>query len=405
MTQVNVTQSNREDSFKKVLIMAGGTGGHIFPALATADVLKQKGIHIEWLGTEKGMEARLVPAHHYPINYIEISGLRGKGLKTLLLLPFRLIRAMFQTMKVYNKVKPDVVLGMGGFVTGPGGIVGWLRGTPLVLHEQNAIAGMTNKILFKFSKKVLAAFPGAFNAHRKLMVIGNPVRKEITQLEKPEQRFEKKWAKSEDDKLNILVVGGSLGAAALNEILPEALKKINQSGQQAAGFFHHINVRHQCGEKNLDATRENYSEIIKQQEIKQQQRKKETEQQNEFNIIVDIMPFINDMAKNYEWADLVICRSGALTVSEIAAAGVASLLVPYPYAVDDHQSANAAYLADEGAAFLVQQNVFDSDKLIDILMNLDKKKILNMAIKARQLSIKDAAEVVAGECLLLAGRA
>lgn len=402
MTQVNVTQSNREDSFKKVLIMAGGTGGHIFPALATADVLKQKGIHIEWLGTEKGMEARLVPAHHYPINYIEISGLRGKGLKTLLLLPFRLIRAMFQTMKVYNKVKPDVVLGMGGFVTGPGGIVGWLRGTPLVLHEQNAIAGMTNKILFKFSKKVLAAFPGAFNAHRKLMVIGNPVRKEITQLEKPEQRFEKKWAKSEDDKLNILVVGGSLGAAALNEILPEALKKINQSGQQAAGFFHHINVRHQCGEKNLDATRENYSEIIKQQ---QQQRKKETEQQNEFNIIVDIMPFINDMAKNYEWADLVICRSGALTVSEIAAAGVASLLVPYPYAVDDHQSANAAYLADEGAAFLVQQNVFDSDKLIDILMNLDKKKILNMAIKARQLSIKDAAEVVAGECLLLAGRA
>lgn len=405
MTQVNVTQSNREDSFKKVLIMAGGTGGHIFPALATADVLKQKGIHIEWLGTEKGMEARLVPAHHYPINYIEISGLRGKGLKTLLLLPFRLIRAMFQTMKVYNKVKPDVVLGMGGFVTGPGGIVGWLRGTPLVLHEQNAIAGMTNKILFKFSKKVLAAFPGAFNAHRKLMVIGNPVRKEITQLEKPEQRFEKKWAKSEDDKLNILVVGGSLGAAALNEILPEALKKINQSGQQAAGFFHHINVRHQCGEKNLDATRENYSEIIKQQEIKQQQRKKETEQQNEFNIIVDIMPFINDMAKNYEWADLVICRSGALTVSEIAAAGVASLLVPYPYAVDDHQSANAAYLADEGAAFLVQQNVFDSDKLIAILMNLDKKKILNMAIKARQLSIKDAAEVVAGECLLLAGRA
>lgn len=410
MTQANSTRSSRKDAFKKVLIMAGGTGGHIFPALATADVLKQKGVHVEWLGTEKGMEARLVPAHHYPINYIEISGLRGKGLKTLLLLPFRLIRAMYQTMQVYNKVKPDVILGMGGFVTGPGGIVGWFRGIPLVLHEQNAIAGMTNKILFKFAKKVLAAFPGAFKAHRKLIVIGNPVRKEITQLEKPEQRFAKKWAEADGENLNILVVGGSLGAAVLNEKLPEALEKISQSGQQESSFFKQINVRHQCGEKNLDATRENYSAIFKQQEIKQQESnqqelKKATEFENEFKINVEIMPFINDMAKNYQWADLIICRSGALTVSEIAAAGVASLLVPYPYAVDDHQSANAAYLADEGAAFLVQQNKFDSEKLIDILMNLDKKIILNMALKARQLSIKDAAEVVADECLLLAGRA
>ena len=210
MTPSNITRSNKEDSFKKVLIMAGGTGGHIFPALATAEVLKQKGVHIEWLGTQKGMEARLVPAHHYPINYIEISGLRGKGIKTLLLLPFRLIRAMFQTMQVYNKIKPDVVLGMGGFVTGPGGIVGWLKGKPLVLHEQNAIAGMTNKILFKFAKKVFAAFPGAFesasNAKKKLSIIGNPVRKEIMEIEKPELRFEKKWLETGDRQLNILVV-------------------------------------------------------------------------------------------------------------------------------------------------------------------------------------------------------
>lgn len=382
--------------------MAGGTGGHIFPALATAEVLKQKGVHIEWLGTQKGMEARLVPAHHYPINYIEISGLRGKGIKTLLLLPFRLIRAMFQTMKVYNKVNPDVVLGMGGFVTGPGGIVGWLKGKPLVLHEQNAIAGMTNKILFKFATKVLAAFPGAFksasDAKKKLSIIGNPVRKEIMEIEQPELRFEKKWAKTGDRQLNILVVGGSLGAVALNEKLPEALEKITQSGQLETGAFEKIFVRHQCGEKHLDVTRENYQSFLKNEEIK-----KQTELDDGTKINVDIMQFIDDMAKNYGWADVIICRSGALTVSEIAAVGVASILVPYPYAVDDHQTANAAYLADEGAAFLIQQNELDSKKLSEILMSLDKEIILNMAIKARQLSTKDAAEVVANECLLLAG--
>lgn len=373
--------------------MAGGTGGHIFPALATADVLMQKGVHIEWLGTQRGMESRLVPAHHYPINYIDISGLRGKGLKTILLLPFRLIRAMFQTLKIYHKIKPDVVLGMGGFVTGPGGIVGWLTGRPLVLHEQNAIAGMTNKILFMFAKKVLAAFPGAFSAHKKLTVIGNPVRKEIAELAGPEQRFEKKWSEPGDKELNVLVVGGSLGAVALNEKMPQALEKINQAEQLKKSFFEKINVRHQCGEKHLDATRKNYDALTKRQMT----------HDNKANISVDIMPFIDDMAKSYEWADLIICRSGALTVSEIAAVGIASLLVPYPYAVDDHQSANAAYLADEGAAFLVQQDELDAENLANILISLDKHTIITMAIKARQLSTKDAAEVVADECLLLAG--
>ncbi|MCW8930034.1 MAG: undecaprenyldiphospho-muramoylpentapeptide beta-N-acetylglucosaminyltransferase [Gammaproteobacteria bacterium] len=373
---------------KKILIMAGGTGGHIFPALATANVLKQKGVHIEWLGTKKGMESRLVPAHNFPINYINIGGLRGKGIKTLLLLPFRLIRAMAQTFKVYRKVKPDVVLGMGGFVTGPGGIVGWMTRTPLVLHEQNAIAGLTNKILFRFSQKVLAAFPGAFSENKKLRIIGNPVRKEIMSITKPEIRFEKKWAKNNDGKqLNILVVGGSLGAVALNEKLPEALNDIDQTGQLKKSVFEQINIRHQCGEKHLNATKENYSNFIEPEKIA--------------SIKVDIMPFIDDMAKNYEWADLVICRSGALTVSEIAAVGVASLLVPYPYAVDDHQSANAAYLSDEGAAFLVQQSELNSQKISDIIMSLDKKNILNMAVKARQLSTNDAAEVVANECLSL----
>lgn len=389
-SRFNMMTDNKQNQLKKaVLIMAGGTGGHIFPALATAQVLRDKGVHIEWIGTKKGLEARLVPEHHYPINYIDIGGLRGKGLKTLVLLPFKLIRAMIQTISVYKKVKPDVVLGMGGFVTAPGGIVGWLLRKPLVLHEQNAIAGLTNKILFTFAKKVYAAFPGAFAETKKLSIIGNPVRKEITQLHKPEQRFEKKWAQTGDKQLNILVIGGSLGAAALNEKLPQALAIIAQSQQLQTSYFDKINVRHQCGDKHLDMTKDNYK-CLEQTE-------------GEVNISVEIMPFINDMAKNYTWADLVVCRSGALTVSEIAAVGVASLLVPFPYAVDDHQTANAAYLADEDAAFLIQQNNLSSEKLAELLMSLNQEKLLTMAVNARKLSFNNAAEVVADECLLLTG--
>ncbi|MCU7938688.1 MAG: undecaprenyldiphospho-muramoylpentapeptide beta-N-acetylglucosaminyltransferase [gamma proteobacterium symbiont of Bathyaustriella thionipta] len=384
-----MTDYEKNQVNKTVLIMAGGTGGHIFPALATAQVLQDKGVHIEWLGTKKGLEARLVPEHHYSINYIEIGGLRGKGIKTLLLLPFKLVRAMFQTLGIYHKVKPDVILGMGGFVTGPGGIVGWLLRKPLVLHEQNAIAGLTNKLLFKFAKKVYAAFPGAFTETSKLMIIGNPVRKEITQLKSPEQRFKEKWAEDSGKQLNILVIGGSLGATALNEKLPKTLAIIAQNKKLQESEFDKICVRHQCGEKHIEMTKDNYKWLDKFE--------------SDANIDVDIMPFINDMAKNYEWADLVICRSGALTVSEIAAVGVTSLLVPFPYAVDDHQSANAAYLANQEAAFLIQQNELSSDKLADLLVSLNQEKLLTMAVKARQLSINNAAEVVADECLQLAG--
>ena len=391
------------DNKTTVLIMAGGTGGHIFPALAVADVLQHRGANIEWLGTRKGLEARLVPEHHYPINFIEIGGLRGKGIKTLLLLPFRLARAMFQTLKVYNKVKPDVMLGMGGFVTGPGGIVGWLLGKPLVLHEQNAIAGMTNKILFKFSKKVLAAFPGAFNKNAKLSVIGNPVRKEIKNLAEPEQRLKDKWTQAnglENGRpLNILIVGGSLGATALNERMPEALEVIARNNQLLKSDFNRISVRHQCGEKHLANTKENYRSLEKYLSEKQGGEQANKDQ----DIKVTVLPFISDMAANYEWADLVVCRSGALTVSEIAAAGVASLLVPFPYAVDDHQTANAAYLANEGAAFLIQQNELDKEKLAEVLINLKQKNIIDMAVKARLLATSNAAEVVADECLQLAG--
>jgi len=378
---------------KTVLIMAGGTGGHIFPALAVAQVLKEKGTRIEWLGTRKGLEARLVPEHHYPINYIEISGLRGKGIKTLMLLPFRLAKAMIQTFSVYKKIKPDVVLGMGGFVTGPGGMVAWLLGKPLVLHEQNAIAGLTNKILFKFAKKVFAAFPGAFKEHKKLSVIGNPVRQEITSLSEPEHRFKEKWPELDKPEskvtLHLLIIGGSLGATALNERVPQALELLSKNSNRAESDFGQIMVRHQCGEKHLEATLENYRWLDKKID--------------DSDIKAEVLPFITDMAQNYEWADVIICRSGALTVSEIAAAGVASLLVPFPYAVDDHQTANADYLANEGAALLIQQNDLDKKRLAEVLLSLDKKNVVDMASKARQLAINNAAEVVADECLRLAG--
>ena len=379
----------------KVLIMAGGTGGHIFPALAVADVLQNKGAEIQWLGTQKGLESRLVPEHGYAINYIDIVGLRGKGIKTLLLLPFRMFKALVQTIRVYMKIRPDVILGMGGFVTGPGGIVGWLFRKPLVLHEQNAIAGLTNKLLFRLATRVYAAFPGAFPENAKLDVIGNPVRKEISNLSEPEERLKKRWQMDGTDKvgeqLNILVIGGSLGAMALNEQVPRALELIKKMEVMENIDITKICVRHQCGEKHQQQSLKNYQALT------------ELESHNDIEINTEVLPFIDDMAANYQWADLIICRSGALTVSEIAAVGIASLLVPYPYAVDDHQTANAAYLADNGAAFLIQQNELNSERLAKLIISLDKTTIVKMADKARQLSMTHAAEVVADECLQLAG--
>ncbi len=386
-----------------VLVMAGGTGGHIFPALAVADILKQQGAVIEWLGTRKGMEARLVPEHNYPVNYIDIGGLRGKGLKTLFLMPFKLLKALFQTLGVYHRIKPDVVLGMGGFVTGPGGLVAWILGKPLVVHEQNAIAGLTNKLLSKLAKKVFAAFPGAFKPDRKVSVCGNPVRKEIVAIEAPEQRLKKNWAQG-SDILNILVVGGSLGAMALNETIPEALKIIKQELIQEQlvqekeipekSNFKGINIKHQCGEKNMETTLAAYQVLDKVSDKKDQK-------QDVINY--EVMPFINNMAESYAGADIIICRSGALTISEIAAAGLASILVPFPYAVDDHQTANAVFLADKKAAILIQQNKLDKNILAELLMNLTKEKIMTMSVKSRELSISNAAELVAQECLSLAG--
>jgi len=372
---------------KTLLIMAGGTGGHIFPALAVAQILAAKGIHIEWLGTAKGMEAKLVPEYGYVLNTIDIGGLRGKGLMTLVLLPFKLSRALLQTIRIYLQLKPDVVLGMGGFVSGPGGIVAWLMRKPLVLHEQNAIAGLTNKLLFKLATKVYAAFPGAFAAHNKLTVIGNPVREEITQSELPEQRLMNKWAQTDGKQLNILLVGGSLGAAALNEVVPQALMLLAQGEALEKSAFDKITICHQCGAEQLHQTEEHYQQLLKKDDL----------------IKVVIMPFIDDMAKSYIWADLVICRSGALTISEIAAVGVASILVPFPYAVDDHQTANGAFLVDHNAAFLIQQNDLNAQKLAQLLISLTQDQLLIMARNARQQAIENAAETIAEQCMRLAG--
>lgn len=374
---------------KCVLIMAGGTGGHIFPALAVADVLNESGAAVQWLGTQKGLEARIIPEHHYPISYIEISGLRGKGLMTLMMLPFRLIKAMIQTMLVFNKIKPDVVLGMGGFVTGPGGLVAWILRTPLVLHEQNAVAGMSNSILYFFAKKVFTAFPDVFSSkhekYNKLEVIGNPVRKEITVIQPPEERYRKAATKGTDQSLKILLIGGSLGATALNETLPESLFLVIKNHLLDESEFKSIKVIHQCGEKHLDKTLDYYKDLSKEEKLE-----------------ITVTKFIADMAAQYSWADIVLCRSGALTVSELAAAGIASILVPYPHAVDDHQTVNASYLSDQNAAFLIQQKDLSAEKLAILLMSLNRNSLQQMAIRARSMSINNAAEIAAQYCLQVA---
>jgi UDP-N-acetylglucosamine--N-acetylmuramyl-(pentapeptide) pyrophosphoryl-undecaprenol N-acetylglucosamine transferase len=381
---------------KKVLIMAGGTGGHIFPALACAKLLVERGFMVEWLGSKKGMEARLIPQYDYPIHYIDIGGLRGKGIKTLLLLPFRLLRALVQTLKVYKTVQPDVVLGMGGFVTGTGGVVAWLKRIPLIVHEQNAIAGLTNKLLFKLAQTVFAAFPTAFSAHQKLSVIGNPIRKEISDIEHPNVRLRKKWSNDQHSSLNVLLIGGSLGAQVLNETLPQALAIMRQNTLKNS-VFKHIHVRHQCGANHIEATKENYR-VLTEQDFSIE-NKLILADDLIADCTIEVLPFIDNIADNYAWADFIICRSGALTVSEISAVGVASLLVPYPYAVDDHQTANAAYLADADAAFLVQQSHLNALQLANMIQSLNQDVLLTMAIKARQLLLNNAAQMVADKCL------
>lgn len=350
---------------RPVLIMAGGTGGHVFPALAVADELRLRGVPVVWLGTRAGIESRLVPQAGYPIEWMSITGLRGKNIITLLLAPVRLIMACWQALLVLNKRKPGVVLGMGGFTSGPGGFVAWLTRKPLLIHEQNAIPGLTNKILARFAAVVMQAFPGVFN---NALTTGNPVRQSINEIAVPENRAHLIEAHS----LNVLVIGGSLGAVKLNETLPHALSKMPADKRPQ--------VRHQTGLKNIDACKALYQQL---------------------QVKAEVEAFIDDMSAAYEWADLVICRAGAMTVFELAAAGVASILVPYPYAVDDHQAHNAAYLADKGAAIICQQDDLSEDWLVEKLNHFssDKQPLLEMAVAAKSLAIPDAAKTIADACM------
>jgi len=350
---------------KKVLIMAGGTGGHVFPALAIARTLSEQGIEVHWLGTEKGLEAKVIPDANIPLHFISIGGLRGKGWKNLLLAPFRLCAAIWQAGRIIKQLKPDVVLGFGGFVSGPGGIASLFLKKRLVIHEQNAKAGLTNQFLSYFATRVLEGFPHTFKQSKRIVTIGNPVRPEITRLLPPHERFH-------DRQMRLLVMGGSLGAAAINELIPQALSKMALSERPL--------VRHQTGEKH-------HADTLKKYELAKVS-------------VVEIVPFINDMAEAYEWADLVLCRAGASTIAELCAVGVGAILVPYPYAVDDHQTTNALYLTNHKAALLIQQANLSEDVLIDWLKEFTKtpEKRLSMAQSAFNLRRIDASKRVLEIC-------
>lgn len=354
---------------KNVLIMAGGTGGHVIPALSVAKHLKQKGYKVHWLGSVQGIENDLVPDAGYELHRISISGLRGNGLLKKLFAPFQLLRALWQTLKVFMKLKPEMALGMGGFASGPGGLMAWLLRVPLVVHEQNAIAGMTNKILSKKATKLLQAFNNTFD-HKDVKTVGNPVRTTIANIVEPKERLA-----AHDESLNVLVVGGSLGAVAINNVLVDTM------GQLPADL--NINVHHQVGKRNFESVKQAYldSGISKGN--------------------VRVSAFIADMAAEFTWADIVICRSGALTVCELMAAGVASILVPYPFAVDDHQTANARFLSEADAGLLCDQNDFTTDYLINQLTQLqqNKSKLLEMSVAARNLAKPESAIVVANYCI------
>lgn len=347
---------------KTLMVMAGGTGGHVYPAMAVADHLQAEGWRIVWLCTEGGMENKLIEGKGYSKAMIHMQGVRGKGLLGWLMLPVKLIKAFSQSRRAIKQHQPNVVLGMGGFAAFPGGFMAKLMGKPLVIHEQNSVAGLTNKVLEKLADHVLAAFPAAFG--NAAILVGNPVRSDIAQLPAPELRFS-----GREGVLRILVVGGSLGAHALNEVIPQALAKLP--------LEHRPQVVHQSGAKHIEVLKANYEKA---------------------GVAVDARAFIDDMATMYAWADFVICRSGALTVAEVSAVGLGALMVPFPFAVDDHQTTNAAYLAEAGAAILVQQKELSVEKLADILSGLNRVQCLKMARQARALGKPEATANVATIC-------
>lgn len=360
--------SSINQTLKPIMIMAGGTGGHIFPALAVANALRAKNCPVVWLGAPDSMEARIVPENDIPLRTVNIGGVRGKGLKTKLLMPFKLLKAVWQARRIIKKEQPAAVVGFGGFVTGPGGLAAWLTGKPLLVHEQNAIAGMTNRYLAKFAKHVYEAFPQSFGSGKQVATVGNPIRKEIANLHA-------EFAANRPAKKQVLIVGGSLGAKALNETVPAAMSLIDEAQRPT--------ITHQAGKRTLDVAKQAYQAA---------------------NVEANVVEFINDMAAAYDAADLIICRAGALTVSEVTAAGLPAIFVPFPYAVDDHQRLNAESVANEGGAIVVVEKDLSVEKLASLIKELmsSTEKLNAMRQKSHDLAKLDAVDVIAKQCLAYA---
>lgn len=352
-----------------MVIMAGGTGGHVFPGLAVAELLRSRGHQVTWLGTRNGLEARLVPEHGLPIEWIHVAGLRGKGLVSWVSAPWKLVRAVYQAWRVLHRLDPQLVLGMGGFAAGPGGLAAWLQRRPLVIHEQNAVAGYTNRLLARLARRVLEAFPGTFPSSVEVSTVGNPVRASILDLPEPQQRMA-----GRNGRIRVLILGGSLGARALNRRVPEAMARLPEALLPE--------IWHQGG-RTVDEARQAYAGIAETMGNR-----------------LKVAEFISDMSAAYGWADLVICRAGALTVAELAAAGLASILVPFPHAVDDHQTVNGRYLVEAGAAVLIQERDMSADRLAQSLLPLleDRSRLMSMACQARARAWPRATIDIADSC-------
>lgn len=351
---------------RTIMIMAGGTGGHVFPGLAVAGYLRDRGLRVVWLGAKSGMEASLVPKRGYEMAWVNFSGVRGKGPAALILLPMRLLLAFWQSARAIFAYRPDVVLGMGGYMSFPGGIMAALFGKPLVIHEQNSVPGLANRILARVADRTLCAFPGALSG---ATLTGNPVRPEIAAVAAPGPRYA-----ARSGPLRVLVIGGSLGAKALNDTVPQALALLNIEQRPS--------VTHQSGVQHFQALQRAYSSA---------------------GVGAKLLAFVEDMAAAYAEADLVICRAGAITVAEIAAVGIASVLIPFPYAADDHQTTNARVLVDAGAAILLPQPDLTAERLARLLAELGRERLREMAERARALGKGDATRAVATACMELAG--
>ena len=358
-------------SMRPILVMAGGTGGHVYPALAVAKALQARSREVVWLGTRRGLESRVVPQAGIAMEWISVKGLRRKGVLALVIAPLQLAWALLQSLVVIIRRRPAAVLGMGGFASGPGGVAAWLTRRPLLIHEQNAAAGMTNRLLARLARVVLQAFPGSFNSSVAAETVGNPVRDDIAAVASPTARYNERRG-----PLRLLVLGGSQGALALNKAVPAALALLDADVRPI--------VRHQCGERTLDTARQAYEA---------------------HNVDVELLPFIEDMAEAYAWADLVVCRSGALTIAELCAVGLPALLVPYPGAVDDHQTANGKAMAAAGAALIVQEKDLTPALLAGLIRDWMQSRAMLMqrAERARELATPNALNRITELCLELAG--